>query len=97
MVYQGDALYLEAIIENAEIVSWLHEDQILNSNKNKIIIKFLNGKASLRIDGIAKKHGGEYICLAETGSDPLKSMKESVYCHVTVIDGKISLYTIKEK
>lgn len=88
-VHAGNALYIEAAVNNAEIVSWLHQGKVLSNAKNKIAIKFVNGKASLRIDGTTKKDEGDYTCLAKSGSDPHKSKEESVDFHVSVSDGKI--------
>lgn len=87
-VYQGDTLNLEAIIKNAESVSWFHKGRLLSTSRNKITITFLNKRASLKIERIAKKDEGEYTCLAKSGTDPKKAKEESVYCHVGVIDGK---------
>lgn len=88
-VQAGNALYIEAAVNNAEIVSWLHQGKVLSNAKNKIAIKFVNGKASLRIDGTTKKDEGDYTCLAKSGTDPHKSKEESVDFHVSVSDGKI--------
>lgn len=88
-VHAGNALYIEAAVNNAENVSWLHQGKILSNAKNKIAIKFVNGKASLRIDGTTKKDEGDYTCLAKSGTDPHKSKEESVDFHVSVSDGKI--------
>lgn len=88
-VHAGNALYIEAAVNNAEIVSWLHQGKVLSNAKNKIAIKFVNGKASLRIDGTTKKDEGDYTCLAKSGTDPHKSKEESVDFHVSVSDGKI--------
>lgn len=88
-VHLGDAVNLEAIVENAEAVSWFHEDQILSNSKSKIALKFLNGKASLRIDCVTKNDEGDYTCLAKSGNDPIKRKEESVYCHVRVIDAEL--------
>lgn len=87
-VHLGDAVNLEAIVVNAEAVSWFHEDQILSNSKRKIALKFLNGKASLKIDCVSKNDEGDYTCLAKSGNDPIKAKEESVYYHVKVIDGK---------
>lgn len=88
-VHAGNALYIEAAVNNAEIVSWLHQGKVLSNAKNKIAIKFVNGKASLRIDGTTKKDEGDYTCLAKSGTDPHKSKEESVDFHVSVSDGKM--------
>lgn len=88
-VHAGNALYIEAAVNNAENVSWLHQGKVLSNAKNKIAIKFVNGKASLRIDGTTKKDEGDYTCLAKSGTDPHKSKEESVDFHVSVSDGKI--------
>lgn len=88
-VQAGNALYIEAAVNNAEIVSWFHQGKVLSNAKNKIAIKFVNGKASLRIDGTTKKDEGDYTCLAKSGTDPHKSKEESVDFHVSVSDGKI--------
>lgn len=92
-VHLGEDLNLEAIVENAETVSWLLEDQILsNSNsKRKLTLKFLNGKlkASLKIDCVTKNDEGDYTCLAKSGNDPIKAKEEYVYCHVSVIDAEL--------
>lgn len=87
-VYQGDTINLEAIIKNAETVSWYHKGRLLSTSRNKITITFLGGRASLRIDKIAKKDEGDYICLAKSGTDLKKAKTESVYCHVRVIDAE---------
>lgn len=89
-VHSGDELYTEAVVNNAEVVSWLHQGKILSSAKNKIAIKFVNGKASLRIDGTTKKDEGDYTCLAKSGTDPHKLKEESVDFHVSVSDGKMT-------
>ncbi|XP_034314115.1 neural cell adhesion molecule 1-like [Magallana gigas] len=88
-VHLGDAVNLEAIVVNAETVSWFHEDQILSNSKSKIALKFLNGKASLKIDCVTKIDEGDYTCLAKSGNDPIKAKEESVYCHVKVIDAEL--------
>lgn len=88
-VHLGDAVNLEAIVVNAEAVSWFHEDQILSNSKSKIALKFLNGKTSLRIDCVTKNDEGDYTCLAKSGNDPIKRKEESVYCHVSVIDAEL--------
>lgn len=76
---------LEAIVKNAEEVLWFYEDQKLDDSKNKI--KFSNEKASLKIECVSKNDEGDYTCLAKSEKDPIKAKKESVYCHVRVIDG----------
>uniref|UniRef100_K1PQD6 Peroxidasin-like protein n=1 Tax=Magallana gigas TaxID=29159 RepID=K1PQD6_MAGGI len=88
-VHSGDELYTEAVVNNAEVVSWLHQGKILSSAKNKIAIKFVNGKASLRIDGTTKKDEGDYTCLAKSGTDPHKLKEESVDFHVSVSDAEL--------
>lgn len=93
-VYQGDTINLEAIIKNAETVSWYHKGRLLSTSRNKITITFLGGRASLRIDKIAKKDEGDYICLAKSGTDLKKAKTESVYCHVRVIDGKKPIFNM---
>lgn len=92
-VHSGDELYTEAVVNNAEVVSWLHQGKILSSAKNKIAIKFVNGKASLRIDGTTKKDEGDYTCLAKSGTDSHKLKEESVDFHVSVSDGKMTKCT----
>lgn len=88
-VHSGDELYTEAVVNNAEVVSWLHQGKTLSSAKNKIAIKFVNGKASLRIDGTTKKDEGDYTCLAKSGTDPHKLKEESVDFHVSVSDAEL--------
>ena len=88
-VYLGSDLCLEAVVENAEKVTWLHDGTTLNNSKNKIIMKFLHacGRASLRIQGVKKENEGNYTCCAKSGVDPLRTMEESVHCHVKIKDG----------
>nr|XP_022309848.1 striated muscle-specific serine/threonine-protein kinase-like [Crassostrea virginica] len=90
-VYLGSALCLEAIVENAETVTWLHDGTTLSNSKNKIIMKFLHacGRASLRIQGVKKDNEGNYTCCAKSGVDPLRTMEESVHCHVKIKDGEL--------
>lgn len=96
-MHLGDAVNLEAIVVNAEAVSWFHEDQILSNSKSKIALKFLNGKASLKIDCVTKIDEGDYTCLAKSGNDPITAKEESVYCHVKVIDGNKTMKKMKKK
>eukprot|EP00105_Crassostrea_gigas_P013617 XP_011429981.1 PREDICTED: striated muscle preferentially expressed protein kinase isoform X3 [Crassostrea gigas] len=88
-VHVGETLNLEAIVKNAEAISWFHEDQILSNSKNKVTLKFVNEKASLKIDCVTKNDEGDYTCLAKSGIDPIKAKEESVYCHVRVIDAEL--------
>nr|XP_011429979.2 peroxidasin homolog isoform X1 [Crassostrea gigas] len=88
-VHVGETLNLEANVKNAEAISWFHEDQILINSKNKITLKFVNEKASLKIDCVTKNDEGDYTCLAKSGIDPIKAKEESVYCHVRVIDAEL--------
>ena len=86
-IYQGSVLCLEAVVENAETVNWLHDGTTLNNSKNKIVMKFLHGRASLRIQGVKKDDEGNYTCCAKSGVDPLRTMEESVHCHVKIKEG----------
>ncbi|XP_078333037.1 peroxidasin homolog isoform X7 [Crassostrea virginica] len=92
-VYLGSDLCLEAIVDKAETVTWLHDGTTLNNSKNKIVMKFLHGRASLRIQGVTKDNEGNYTCCAKSGVDPLKTKEESVHCHVKIKDAELPSFT----
>lgn len=89
IVHVGSALNLEARVNNAESVLWMHEGlELTSSSKGNIKVKFLHGKASLRIGKVTSDHEGDYTCTAKSGNDPQKAKEATVHCYVRVVNAE---------
>ena len=83
-VYLGSTLCLEAVVENADTVSWFHDGTTLKNTRNKIAMKFLHGAASLIIRGVTRENEGNYTCCAKSGVNTPRAKEESVHCYVKI-------------
>lgn len=88
-VHIGSEICLEAVVDNADTISWFHDGKLLRNVDEKSVIKFVNGKSTLRVKNVTKRDEGDYTCFAKSGTELKSTKNDSVYCHVSVIDGKI--------
>nr|XP_022344348.1 titin-like [Crassostrea virginica] len=93
IVYLGSTLRLEAVVENADTVSWLHDGEILNNSRNKIAMNFLHGTASLIIRGVTRENEGNYTCCAKSGVNTPRAKEESVHCYVKIKESEVPSFT----